>query len=150
MRRSKKTSKPRVTGLCAGNSPETGEFPAQMASNTENVSIWWRHHGPRCMLPTHYDSSSPGTRQQVIVLLKDNTRPKRLHGKFHRHLSTICTNNWPLLWTHKLHNNCIIHLCTCNDVGTRTIMKSHWIKKFFVNHWFIYWKLRINLKSRTV
>ena len=43
-RRSKKTSKPRVTGLCAGNSPETGEFPAQMASNAENVSIWWRHH----------------------------------------------------------------------------------------------------------
>ena len=23
-----------------------GEFPAQMASNAENVSIWWRHHGP--------------------------------------------------------------------------------------------------------
>ena len=31
--RSKKTSKLCVTGLCA-----------QMASNTENVSIWWRHH----------------------------------------------------------------------------------------------------------
>ena len=45
-RRSKKTSKLRVTGLCAGNSPVTGEFPAQRASNTENVSIWWRHHGP--------------------------------------------------------------------------------------------------------
>ena len=44
-RRSKKTSKLRVTGLCAGNSPVTGEFPAQMASNAENVSIWWRHHG---------------------------------------------------------------------------------------------------------
>ena len=43
-RRSKKTWKLRVTGLCAGNSPETGEFPAQMASNAENVSIWWRHH----------------------------------------------------------------------------------------------------------
>ena len=26
-------------------SPETGEFPAQMASNVEDVSIWWRHHG---------------------------------------------------------------------------------------------------------
>ena len=24
--------------------PVTGEFPAQMASNAENVSIWWRHH----------------------------------------------------------------------------------------------------------
>ena len=30
--------------LCAGNSPVTGEFPAQRASNAENVSIWWRHH----------------------------------------------------------------------------------------------------------
>ena len=43
-RRSKKTSKLRVTGLCVGNSPGTGEFPAQMASNAEHVSIWWRHH----------------------------------------------------------------------------------------------------------
>ena len=35
-RRSKKTSKLRIiTGLCAGNSPVTGEFPAQMASNAE-------------------------------------------------------------------------------------------------------------------
>ena len=25
------------------------EIPAQMASNMENVSIWWRHH-----VPTHY------------------------------------------------------------------------------------------------
>ena len=41
---SKKTSKLRVTGLCVGNSSVTGEFPAQMASNAENVSIWWRHH----------------------------------------------------------------------------------------------------------
>ena len=38
-------SKLRVSGLCAGNSPVAGEFPAQMASNTENVSIWWLHHG---------------------------------------------------------------------------------------------------------
>ena len=43
-RRSKKTSKLRVTDLCVGNSPVTGEFSAQRASNAENVSIWWRHH----------------------------------------------------------------------------------------------------------
>ena len=42
--RSYKTSKLRVTGLCEGNSPLTGEFPTQRASNAENVSIWWRHH----------------------------------------------------------------------------------------------------------
>ena len=45
--RSKKTSKLRVTDLYAGNSPGTGEFPAQRASNAENVSIWWRHHAYR-------------------------------------------------------------------------------------------------------
>ena len=39
-RRSKETSKLCVTGLCAGNSPVSG---LQMASNAENVSIWWRH-----------------------------------------------------------------------------------------------------------
>ena len=32
-RSSKKTSKFRVTGFCEGNSPVTGEFPAQRASN---------------------------------------------------------------------------------------------------------------------
>ena len=40
----RKHQKLRVTGLCVGNSPGAGEFPAQMASNAENVSIWWRHH----------------------------------------------------------------------------------------------------------
>ena len=43
-RRSKKTSKLRVTGLCEGNSPVAGEFPAQSSSSAENVSIWWRYH----------------------------------------------------------------------------------------------------------
>ena len=42
-RRSKQTSKLRVTGLCVGNSLGTGEFPAQMASNADNVSIWYHH-----------------------------------------------------------------------------------------------------------
>ena len=41
---SKKSSKLRVTGLCEGNSPVTGRFPSQRASNAENVFIWWRHH----------------------------------------------------------------------------------------------------------
>ena len=38
----KETSNLHVAGLCQGNAPVTGEFPAQRASkpNTENVSIW--------------------------------------------------------------------------------------------------------------
>ena len=42
--RSQKISKLRVTDLCAGNSPVTGEFPAQKACNAKKNSIWWRHH----------------------------------------------------------------------------------------------------------
>ena len=44
-RRSMKTSKLRVTGLCGGNPTGTGGFPSQKTSNAENVSISWRHHG---------------------------------------------------------------------------------------------------------
>ena len=45
----RKHQTPRHWPLC-GEFTGTGEFPAQMASKAENVSIWWRHHGsiPRC------------------------------------------------------------------------------------------------------
>ena len=43
-RRSKKTSKLRVTGLCVGNSPGPVNSPHKRASYAENASIWWRHH----------------------------------------------------------------------------------------------------------
>ena len=49
----RKHKKLRVTGLCVGNSPGTGEFPAQMASNAENASIWWRHHVNHCCKMRH-------------------------------------------------------------------------------------------------
>ena len=44
-RRSEKTSKFRVTGLCERNPTLTGGFSSQRASNAENISIWWDHHG---------------------------------------------------------------------------------------------------------
>ena len=67
-RRSKKTSKLRVTGLCGEISPLTGEFPAQMVSNAENVSIRRRHHANVSMVsewpevystPQHQSDSGP-------------------------------------------------------------------------------------------
>ena len=42
--RSSPSTKLRITGLCEGNSPVTGETPVQWVSNAENVSIWLRHH----------------------------------------------------------------------------------------------------------
>ena len=35
---------PRHWPLC-GNSPVTGEFPTQRASDANNISIWWCHRG---------------------------------------------------------------------------------------------------------
>ena len=47
-----------IKALCQwslwGNSPVTSEFPAQMAGNAENVSIWWWHHGKSC--PDYFES----------------------------------------------------------------------------------------------
>ena len=44
-RRSKKTLKLRVAGLCEENPAVTGGVPSQRASKAENVSTWWRNHG---------------------------------------------------------------------------------------------------------
>ena len=38
-------------------SPVTGEFPAQRASNAENVSIRWRHHALAMPLEQHVNST---------------------------------------------------------------------------------------------
>ena len=70
-RRPNKISKLSITGLCAGNSPVTGEFPAQMASYAENVSIWWRHH--------------------VIKMLRGQEWPCR-------HLAVITHNVYRMTW----------------------------------------------------
>ena len=93
-RRTKKTSKLRVTGLCAGNSPGTGEFPAQMASNAENGSIWWRHHGlntpksPKLkrqyailawFLPVELTNTHPYS--QVIITILGISTPLHYRGK---------------------------------------------------------------------
>ena len=57
-RRWQKTSKLHVTGLCAGQFTGTGEFPAQRASNAENVSIWWSHHENWAMGISLFSSNS--------------------------------------------------------------------------------------------
>ena len=66
-RRSKKTSKRRVIGLCVENSPGTGEFPTQMASNAEIVSIWWHHHIKRHQVhkPNAFKFETPLNHQLV-------------------------------------------------------------------------------------
>ena len=80
MRRSKKTSKLRVTDLCEGNSPVTGEFPAQRASYAESVSIWWRHHAYT------YDSVKKWWTMQIYISYFIRTIQ---HAKGQRHMGTL-------------------------------------------------------------
>ena len=80
IRRSKKTSKLRVTGLCEGNSPVAGKFLAQRASNAENVFIGWRHHGfvpaMTAELPRHVQNCDENPNNRTFDLNCD-----RYHGK---------------------------------------------------------------------
>ena len=77
-RRLNKTSKLRVTCLCAPNSPVPGEFPAKMSSYAENFSIWWRHHSIRHESEgLGFESSSCGSRHflsQKLWHFRKNTR----------------------------------------------------------------------------
>ena len=80
-RRSKKTSKLRVTGLCGGISPLTGEFPAQRASNVEKVSNWWHLRV--------IESSIIGYTSDYLLILHEANHRYQEHYQFWRGL-------WPV------------------------------------------------------
>ena len=80
--RSKKISKPRVTGLCAGNSPGTGEFPAQRASYAENVSIWWRHHELELTLLSVHGNMFSSLYHTQMILLYASARCEQPSGEY--------------------------------------------------------------------
>ena len=65
--RSKKTSKyPRHWPLCGEFTGDRG-IPAQMASNAENVSIWWRHHDYRFLSPSFSSAVANRDTAKLIV-----------------------------------------------------------------------------------
>ena len=68
-RRSKKTSKLRVTGLCEGNSPVTCEFPAQRASNAEMFPF----EGIIMMIPGGHLNKKDGLTRYGNSHVKDKT-----------------------------------------------------------------------------
>ena len=78
----------------------TGEFPAQMANNAENVSIWWRHHGGNCYA---------GYMMLIIFELGQHAEPIRLSIWISNSSSCLCIHlaavakhgiiNWKQNWT---------------------------------------------------
>ena len=102
-RKSKKTPKLRVTGLCEGNSHVTGEFPAKRASTAENVSIWWRDlahtvqmlltYVGMCHIPTQYWYNLMADTKFICPLGADKVNVCQHMELKHIHLlkrSTLC------------------------------------------------------------
>ena len=86
-RRSKKTSKLRVTGLLCREFTEAGEFPAQRASYAENVSIWWCHHVFYQKLQK-FAPKNPNNKRSALIYRKtlsltcDKPLPERMRTLF--------------------------------------------------------------------
>ena len=117
-RRSKKAPKCRVTGLCEGNSPVTGEFPAQRASNAENVSIWWRHHDQRLSARLQWP------RFNALELSQSCSKPSVWSSLFQRGNHE---ENLALRWRHNDHDggsNHQPHGCLLNRLFRRKSRKT--------------------------
>ena len=105
-RRSKNKSQLRVTGLCVGNSPGTGDFTAQMTSNAENVSIWWRHHVSvwQHRVHSHYNMSQNYTPTRNIRLYFAEKCKRNVHMNKKTHfISALCSKF--IIMNHELYHN---------------------------------------------
>ena len=125
-RGSKKAWKLRVTGLCEGNSPVTGEFPSQRPSNAENVSIWWRHHDPsEWKSGTHWGRATHICVSNLTTIGSDN-------GLSSRHYLNQCWNiiNWTIgnkfQWNFNQNSIIFIH---------ENISESAVCKMAFISSW---------------
>ena len=102
----------RVTGLCAENSPVTDEFPAQMASNAENVSIWWRHHVLRVYC-------SRKMKMKTSFFFNRNYRYVRNPG-----------NSFVHYFCNSLYREINQYFSPCDEINTRyNEIKTHYNKK---------------------
>ena len=135
--RSKKTIKLCVTGLCEGNSPVTGEFPSQRASNVENVSIWWRHHENYCITrQPHayihtciyiYTYSIGQLLSQQNILQSQDTK---LLGSSNSMMSSDNANNFGWIIAFQIFANCCIR---CHPQETVHAFIWYGIDVFYCN-----------------
>ena len=82
-----------LLAFLSGDSPGTGEFPAQMASNAENVSIWWRHHMNRLyifLLTSVYTVSL-----HMSTLVVESHIATLLVNTTHAIFTCACFNSYP-------------------------------------------------------
>ena len=121
----KKTAKLHVTGLCEGNSPMTGEFPAQRASNAENAFIRWRHHG--------FFLYMMGQLTNDLIIIR---RVMKWDSRGNSFLKV--TDNWSVAasWTRKINMpryEFIIPQC-CSQFFVTMMVLYMWIIHYFPRH----------------
>ena len=133
--RSKKTSKLRVTGLCAGNSHVTSEFPAQRASNAVSVSIWWRRHGLSQLKWKYWFF----TFSSINTLWNDKSCTLFPTIYFSCYLSDFVVvwilKHFIFRWCHDYYmcpNSVTSHKCPCNVAVKKALRK--WRKSTFNQH----------------
>ena len=95
-RRSKKTPKLRITGLCEGNSPVTGEFPLQRVSYVESVSTWQCNNLTRVYDLYQISTKDRKTHTLYIIntLLSHSRWYASKHWKLERLLIDETCSNW--------------------------------------------------------
>ena len=150
-RRSNKTSQLRVTGLCEGISPETGEFPAQMTSYAENVFIWWRHHGnvlwrhislllPHCFTDKMLAFSVANHCVNQCLDYRQLDPEVQISYEIYIEIQTV-------LFTKKMQFEvpsekcpriCLIHACVIIMVGEGLATHDTWTSVCMVFNWFEY------------
>ena len=129
-RRSKKTSKLRVTGLREGNPPVTGGLPSQRACNAENVFIWWRYHN---QIPCTYQL-------QQTLCRKSNFNGDIRSSVIPRYRPFVVTDGIQQILQQPslvLHAGCVIGTCKWNCLKPLGNAFS-WMKSFvfwFEFHW---------------
>ena len=98
--------------LC-GEFTGTGEFPAQRASNAENISIWWRHHDEhQADNKSHDQHISCNTLSNDMWLVDRHKRHlacSRNAGGRVIHFGKICM----LAITRRMPNCYCVTLCEC-------------------------------------
>ena len=78
----RKSSKLWITGLCEGNSQVTGEFPAQSASNAENVIV--------VCLSTSWGINNKSEVEFHLAVFNDKRSSKSATSLSHSHSLTNC------------------------------------------------------------
>ena len=133
-RRSKKTSKLHLTGLCEGNPPVTRGCPSQTASNAENASIWWRHHGDaknqRFKIQNVPDIWCPVAHQMYVSMMSRDEHLSYHLTAQNNHSWYVSSANLTMLYfaaeEHLFHFHNIFRDCTWQALKMKDLLKGNW------------------------